>query len=193
MEGIIKFKCENIGVREPNKDDNKIIYWRNFLKKRGFIGVDSSGYGYGNISIRRKNSFLITASQSSGIEKFTWKHIVEVLSWNVNNNELKYIGFNLPSSEAIVHGAAYDANPYVKGVVHIHSIELWERLKDDYPTTPHYAKEGTKELALEVKKIIEIANLPILIVMEGHYGGLLFCGKSLWEAVKCILQVYKTL
>jgi hypothetical protein len=80
----------------------------------------------------------------------------------------------------------------VGAVVHVHSLGLWEKLLNDFPTTSLSIEYGTPEMAHAVGKLASEFNGrgEKIIVMGGHREGILSYGSSLEEATTKIINLY---
>ncbi len=185
-EGIIKFNCEWL-FKEPLPVENlrDIISWRNELYKLKLIGVDKDGIGYGNISIRHsEKQFIISGSQTGNKDIVNEFDFTLVTSFNISENYLKCEGPVKASSESLTHAAVYSACTKANAVIHIHNFKIWKEQKNKAPATPDYVEYGTPELANEITKLLtnsDAVNQKIL-VMGGHYEGILIFGNNIREA-----------
>jgi hypothetical protein len=75
--------------------------------------------------------------------------------------------------------------------VHIHSRKLWEKYLDVLPTTNKGVQYGTPEMAIEIMRVIKIEETQIkkVIVMGGHFEGIISFGKTVEEAVLTMLAL----
>ena len=184
-EGVIKFslvqESQYLTIQQSLLDTlNKI---RSRCLENGYIGVDETGLGYGNLSIRlSKSSFLITSSQTGHLAELGLDEVSVVTGWDFFQNRLFYKGKSQPSSESMTHAAIYHASEDINAIIHIHLEVLWLKLLNEIPTTPVTITYGTPEMALNVlewaKKFISTDDNHA-IAMAGHHGGLLFYGKNL--------------
>src|ERR1700755_1036489 len=98
-EGVIKFKCNWIKETpldfELIKDLNE---WCDKLYAAKLIGKNKDGIGYGNISIRYKNNFIITGSSSGKLPKLTAEHYTLVTGYDLDKNSLTAVGPVIASS-----------------------------------------------------------------------------------------------
>lgn len=195
-EGITKFK--ELWIEGPLIKTNisKINKWRSRLYSTGLIGRDSGNMGYGNISEKktigyRNDYFIITGSQTGKFSKLTKEHYTKIVRWDIEKNELISIGPIRASSESLTHAAVYESSKKVRGVIHVHHKELWEKFIDVFPTTSRKVKYGTPEMAYEIKKIFSKAEKNGIIIMGGHKNGILSFGKTLDEAGKTLLSYLK--
>jgi len=190
-EGYIKFNCEWV-KQELNEDISEINKWREKLYKLNLIGVYESGVGFGNISIRKDNNFIITGSKTGGIENLTNNHFTKVTNWNFNKNKLTCCGPIEASSESLTHAAIYISNLNTNAVIHVHNSNLWEKLMYKVPTTNEKVEFGTPEMAYEIMKLFIEKNTinKKIIVMGGHKEGIISFGKNLEEAGNVLLNYY---
>ncbi|MDP4185561.1 MAG: class II aldolase/adducin family protein [Bacteroidota bacterium] len=212
-EGVIKFKCQQKKTQPEIPDSilSDLNLWRERLLQLGFIGINSEGVGYGNISVRYKSGFVISGSATGGILHLDVGHYAFVNQWNIELNALSCIGLVPASSESLSHAAVYDAGgERISAVIHVHHPELWRVLSEQsvgdflespfiehctVPSTPMEAEYGTPSMA---KAIIDIVSDPKqavkqILVMRGHEDGILVWGSDLDEAGKILLHWAKLL
>jgi ribulose-5-phosphate 4-epimerase/fuculose-1-phosphate aldolase len=190
-EGYIKFNCNWI-KQEFNEDITEINKWRNKLYSLNLIGAYENGIGFGNISIREGNNFIITGSKTGGIENLTNNHFTKVTNWYFNKNNLTCEGPIEASSESLTHAAIYTSNSNINAVIHVHNLNLWEKLINKIPTTDEKAEFGTPEMAYEIMKLFrenQVTKKRILI-MGGHKEGIISFGKNLEEAGNVLLDYF---
>ena len=193
-EGYIKFDCHWIKAEPISLDKlREINEWRDKLHRLGLIGVYDNGVGFGNISIRAENNtFIITGSATGNLDKLTEDHYVLVSDYDLVKNILTCAGPIKASSESLSHAVVYESLPETNSVIHIHNLEMWEKLMDQIPTTNKNAAFGTPEMASEIKKLIINPNMSEkIIVMGGHEGGIITFGKNLDEAGNILLRFFK--
>jgi len=103
-------------------------------------------------------------------------------------------GSHKPSSEALSHAMIYAIDDCITTVIHIHSLALWEFMKNkNYLATT--AEYGTAKMAEEIAGLYN--NLDPMknnaFVMKGHEEGIITFGRSVEEAelkLYTILQEY---
>jgi Ribulose-5-phosphate 4-epimerase and related epimerases and aldolases len=197
-EGYIKFECEWIKKEIQIPEDTLISLGRSRkqLYQLELVGMYPDGIGFGNISVRSiHDTFYITGSATGQFSSLTTEHYAEVLLCNFAQNKLTCIGQTKASAESLTHAAIYEALPEVKTVVHIHSLNIWEKLLNIYPTTAPEIEYGTPEMAEAVfstaKKMLQ--SEAKIIIMGGHKEGILSYGNTLDEATNQILKIYKSL
>lgn len=192
-EGYIKFHCNWIKDKpiSPNKL-REINEWRDKLYRIGLIGVLENGVGFGNISIRSENNtFIITGSGTGSLDKLIEEHYVLVNDYDIAKNSLTCTGPIKASSESLSHAMIYECSPETNAVLHIHNMDMWNRLTDQLPTTDKNFDFGTPEIANEIKKIVgELGDKEKILVMGGHKGGIITFGKALDEAGNILLKYF---
>lgn len=192
-EGYIKFKCNWIKEKSIKKTDIvELNFWRKKFFKLGLIGMYSNGIGYGNISIRYKNRFIISGTATGGLKELDEQNYSLVTDYNFKNNSLNCSGEVKASSESLSHAAVYETYAEIGAVIHIHNLELWQKLLYKVPTTNKNITYGTPEMAAEIKRLFtetDIKNKKILC-MAGHEEGIISFGKSIEEAAEVLLQFF---
>jgi ribulose-5-phosphate 4-epimerase/fuculose-1-phosphate aldolase len=185
--GSVKFKCEQVpieisrfaGFAELNRCRRKLL-------ALGMIGVDASGIGFGNLSIRNgaTSVFYTTGSATAGIPELTPADCAKVVAYDFERNWLQCEGSTVASSESLTHAAVYESDPTARAVIHCHEIKLWAALLDKAPTTPKGVEYGTPEMAYAVRRLFEATDVEKkkIFVMAAHHGGLVAFGKDLQEA-----------
>ncbi|MBW6515495.1 MAG: class II aldolase/adducin family protein [Candidatus Cloacimonetes bacterium] len=185
-EGIIKYHCD--WTKKPLEvltvlELEKFNYWRSKLRERGVIGVDVTGIGYGNISMRVKVSkdFIITGSQTGHLNKLSPNELSLVTDYDILNNYIRCSGLIKASSEALTHAAIYTNSLDYKAVIHIHSHKIWKLVHEIYPVTDPKAEYGTPEMALSIEQLLTktFDCLPQIIILGGHPDGIIICGSTL--------------
>lgn len=195
-EGVIKFNCiwDQARVSFPISEYMALEKARSALFDRGLIGAYPDGIGFGNISARSKDdiSFIISGSATGGLSKLIPEDYALVTGYNIAQNTIFCTGFIQASSESLTHAAIYHAVPHTGAVIHIHCLWLWEKLMDQYPSTPAGIEYGTPEMAQAVGQLafsIKEGEEKI-IVMGGHREGILAFGPHIKDAMQSILSVY---
>jgi len=191
-EGYIKFLCNWIEA-EPLSihqllDINK---WRDTLYNLGLIGAYNNGIGFGNISIRFNNrSFIITGSATGGLITLNENHYVLVDEYNLMQNSITCTGPIKASSESLSHAVIYECSHETNAVIHIHNLDMWEKLIHKVPTTREDISYGTTEMANEIKRLFKQTNVKTekIIAMAGHKEGIIVFGKTLDEAGEILLK-----
>ena len=183
--GSVKFSCQHLAVELPEfAGFAELNRYRRSLFELGLIGVDPSGIGFGNVSIRTGAEFYITGSGTGKYPDLTTSHYAKVLAYDFANNWVRCEGSTMASSESLTHAAVYESSPITMAVIHCHDMKLWTALQNQLPTTPKQMEYGTPEIAYAVQHLFdtsEVRNKKIL-VMAAHEGGVVTFGKDLEEA-----------
>jgi L-ribulose-5-phosphate 4-epimerase len=192
-EGYIKFNCvlrdEDPGLSGENY--NLLNKWRNTLYKAGLIGCYPGNIGYGNISIRSAEGFIITGTGTGCKQALIQDDYVRVGHFDFLHNEIHCRGKIRASAESLTHAAVYEARPEAMAVIHIHSLDLWEKYRGILPTTDYSIEYGTPEIALAVKNLCvreKFAGNEV-IIMGGHKEGIVAFGNSLDDAGNKVLAM----
>jgi L-ribulose-5-phosphate 4-epimerase len=194
-EGVIKFTLDwKKGKAMPKAVLSQAIKWRNAMHRIGMIGEYPNGIGFGNLSIRVGETFVITGSGTGGIKEIGPEHFTVVTAHDHKRNWLACEGPIQASSESLTHAAIYDTIPNANAVVHIHSKELWKRYKDKIPTTADSVPYGDPRMLKEVERLYHDTDLRFinLFVMGGHEEGMVAYARNLEEACEVILEYAKT-
>ena len=170
----------------------EIDTWRRPLIAAGLIGeYEDLGIGYGNISVRcgEPGQFLISGTQTGDVPLTSKEHYSLVTDYNTYANIVCCVGPVQASSEAMTHAAIYELDSNIGAIVHVHSLELWQQLKDNIPTTDASVAYGTPQMANEFRRLYRDTDFrkTQLAVMAGHDEGLLSFGASLEESATRIL------
>jgi L-ribulose-5-phosphate 4-epimerase len=189
--GYVKFRCEHrtlppadfVGFEELNRV-------RSRLHQLGFIGRYPNGIGYGNVSIRAgdSNQFYISGTMTGSMPELTRAHYARVVAWDFPRNWLQCEGPVQASSESMTHAAIYEQDANVRAVLHVHEMELWERLLDRVPTTRKHVEYGTPEMAAEMGRLFcesDVRERRIL-AMAGHEAGIFAFGATPEEALRVL-------
>ena len=186
MSEYIKFSCEHEKTTAAQFGGlDELNAFRSKLRQRGLIGMDASGIGFGNLSVRdNANGFHITGSGTGGLPELTPGDYTKVVAYDFAGNWLRCEGPAMASSESLTHAAVYESEPTAGAVIHCHNSTLWTALLDHAPTTSKAAECGTPELALAVERLFKNSDVKAkkIFVMAGHEGGVVVFGKNLGEA-----------
>jgi L-ribulose-5-phosphate 4-epimerase len=187
----IKFSCECVaagvtsfgGLAQLNECRRKLL-------RLHLIGVDPHGIGFGNLSVRddATDHFYITGSATGGIHELTVANCAKVVACDFERNRVRYEGSATPSSESLTHAAIYRSNAGLGAVIHCHDSKLWATVLNQAPTTSKVAEYGTPELAYEIMQLFSGTQVPEIIVMAGHEGGILSFGKDLEKAFAVLMR-----
>ncbi len=206
MSEYIKFSCERVAAgitsRLPQRYGGQapgglaeLNAYRQKLLDLHLIGLDPSGVGFGNLSVRdgATDNFYITGSATGGIQELTLADCAKVVACDFKMNRVRYEGSALPSSESLTHAAIYESDARTGAVIHCHDSKLWATLLNQAPTTPNAAEYGTPEIANEIMQLFTRTNLRSrkTVVMAGHEGGIVTFGKDLEEAFAVLMRERK--
>lgn len=197
-EGYIKFNCflEKSSFEFADDQFESINKWRQKLYNLGLIGTYPDGIGFGNISIRTRNdNFIITGSATGGKPVLTKNDYVLVTFFDLSKNEVRCTGSINASSESMTHAALYHKDMRIGAVIHVHNLEMWEKLKKKLPVTSGDVPYGTPEMAFEVSGLFDRTSVTEtkIFVMGGHKEGIVSFGKDLDEAGNILLDWYSGL
>jgi len=184
QEGVIKFKCNWIKTAPLNFELIKELNeWRDKLYDAKLIG-ETEGIGYGNISIRYKNNFIISGTSTGKLPKLTAEHYTLVTGYDLDKNTLTNAGPILASSESLTHAVIYEHEKDVNAIMHVHHLELWKKLLKMFPATGKDIEYGTPSMARAICKLFEDSNLAEekIFAMAGHEGGIVSFGNDPDEA-----------
>jgi ribulose-5-phosphate 4-epimerase/fuculose-1-phosphate aldolase len=192
-EGYTKYNCHWIlDAPLPAKGLENLNLWREKMFAQGLIGQYENGIGFGNLSIRQENSrqFIVSGTQTGSLPYLTSDHYTTVIDYDWEKNSLTCTGPIQASSEGLTHAAIYEANPEIKGIIHGHHGQLWENLLGKVPTTAKEIEYGTPAMAREILRLCREEHLlqAQILVMAGHFEGIIAFGKSLDEAGQLLLQ-----
>ena len=208
-EGVVKFalahRAEPLEARVYGDVVRELSGWREVLRRLGGIGQDRARYGgagFGNLSLRvpplgeagrGRRRFLITGTQTGGRERLTVADCALVERYDLAENRVTSTGATPPSSEALTHGAIYDAAPSCRAVFHVHAPELWQRARSlGLPATRPDVEYGTPAMAHEVERLFREAALAAhgICAMGGHEDGVIAFAAGAAEAGALLLRHY---
>ena len=155
----------------------------------GLVGIDGSGIGFGNVSVRADaQQFVISASATGATRKLATEQYCLVESYSLERNEVWSMGELDASSESMSHGAMYASNQGIHCVMHIHSRILFDRLLQcGTAATQASIPYGTPAMAHAVAEFArQQSSLPALLVMTGHDEGIIACGTQVGSVLDLI-------
>ena len=187
MSETVKFTCKQVSTEMPLfAGFAELNRYRRKLLELGIIGVDASGIGFGNLSIRDGATlrFYITGSATGAMPDLTPANYAKVVAYDFGKNWLQCEGSTVASSESLTHAAVYESDPTANAVIHCHDIKLWAALLDKAPTTRKRVEYGTPEMAYAVRRLFDRTDVKRrkIFVMSAHEGGLVTFGRDLQEA-----------
>ena len=193
MSKYVKFTYERPGAEIGRFDQlADLNVCRQKLLKLRLMGLDSSGIGFGNLSVRddATRNFYITGSATGGLPELTSRDCVRVVGYDFARNWVSYEGAAIPSSESLTHAAIFESNPSTSAVIHCHDSVLWEALLDRAPTTSKAVAYGTPEMAYEIMRLFKGNDVPSrkILVMAGHEAGIVTFGKNLEDAFNILMR-----
>lgn len=188
-KGIIKFECfHEYQELDKTQELADLIRYRNVAHQKRYIGVYPNGIGYGNISQRTREDFLISGSATGMISRAGREHFSLVKKWDFRKNQLWCEGNIKASSESMTHAVIYENQSKVQAVLHIHSSELWKKHYQHLPSTSADIEYGTPEMAIAVADLINAHRLNEsgIFLMKGHQDGIVAYGNSLSKVLELI-------
>ena len=202
QEGVIKFAQDFTKRPAMFCDIESLLVWRRIFYGNGLIGQKPQRYdgaAYGNLSQRippynfpfNKRSFLISGSQTSGLEVVTREHFSVVIEYYPDKNLVMAAGPVQPSSETMTHGTLYDLDDSLRFVFHAHCPFIWQNSENlCIPATNPWVEYGTVEMAKEVRRLFsetDVASRKIFS-MRGHQDGVVSFGRTADEAGFAMLK-----
>jgi len=180
LEGVIKYTIEFVDVDLPlNLDITDVNELRDFLYDKNLVGVYENGLGFGNVSTRVANGFVITGSATGTISTLDRQHYALVDDFSIEGNWVHSVGRTKASSESLAHGMIYNLDSSITFVAHIHSKELWNKYKFVLPTTNPAYEYGTPQLAQDIQRVCtKTTLLKGTLIMGGHEDGLILFAKT---------------
>jgi len=192
-EGVIKFELEfSHALPQALESIAELNAWRQLLFRLGLTGRDPARYGglaYGNVSRRGGGRrFIISGTQTGAKPCLDAADYCLVLDFDLGNNRLQAEGPVEPSSEALTHGAVYDAVPQAGCVIHVHSPEIWQKARQlGICLTDASIAYGTPEMGWAVGAAAASSSTGI-IAMGGHEDGVLAFAEHVGQAAVRLLQ-----
>lgn len=194
-EGYIKYDIDWTPGPAPDVAAARALdAWRRPLFAAGLIGVyEELGIGYGNLSTRcgERGQFLISGTQTGKLATTDERHYALVTGVDIDANSVCCVGPVKASSEAMTHAAIYALDDDIGAVVHVHSRVLWDRFRNELPTTDAAVAYGTPEMAREFSRLYAESGFDRagIAVMAGHEDGLISFGATLETAARRMLAL----
>jgi len=191
-EGVTQFEL-NFNEAPPLEETlfSALNDWRRILYQRGLNGCDPARYGglaYGNVSQRIGSGFAISGTQTGGIADLSARHYSMVSAFDIESNRVIAHGPLPPSSEAMTHGAAYQAHPDIQVVLHAHAPVIWQNADAlDLQITGAEIGYGTPAMARAIGRFLSQDPFSVL-VMGGHEDGVIATGKTPADAAHRLLD-----
>jgi L-ribulose-5-phosphate 4-epimerase len=180
--------------------------WRTMLKRLQLLGQVPGrydGFGYGNLSGRtsiqntakdtapesiqesiqetiQQEGFVITASQTSGVNTFREEHLVTISGYNLSRFWVDAIGQQPPSSETLTHAMIYAADSRINWVFHVHCPEIWENSEAlGIPSTGADVGYGSLDMVRAVADLLSnTQSRPLVFTTQGHHDGVFALGAN---------------
>ena len=198
-EGVIKFNLTfeevpsaRLEAVVDKMDLAALTAWRSVLKDLELLGQTPGrydGYGFGNVSLRQADGFVISGTQTGGLDVVTLEDYAFCSHWDLSKNAVSARGAVKPSSESLSHASIYDAQPDTVCALHVHSPEIWQTAAElGVPITDPAVAYGTPEMAREVARLLTVMPSPGLFAMGGHEDGVFTFGASLSSAGALMIQ-----
>ena len=193
-EGYLKYRSDWTRTGALDYPEiHELNEWRRPLFGAGLIGYrEAEDVGYGNLSARLDDTdrFVISGTQTGHLDAPGTEHYALVTGFDIDANTVRCEGPVQASSEALTHAALYEVDARIRAVVHVHSDELWVRLKGRVATAAADAAYGTPEMARELRRLYRETDLAEsgIVVMAGHESGLISIGRNVREAAERILS-----
>ena len=188
LEGTIQFAYNLEAPTGPLLDAAQfadLAAWRSILHRLQLIGQYADRYeglAYGNLSVRPMDdeTFVITASQTSGAQLLLADDLVRVQHANLQRFWIDAEGAQPPSSEAITHAMIYHCDRRVKAIMHIHNPVIWQqRAALRLPETGADVPYGSAAMASAVAELLAAhVSRPLVFASAGHRDGIFALGHS---------------
>ncbi len=204
-EGVIQYQLDFTAGPSPDRQQiNELNAWRRILFLLHLIGQDPDryeGYGFGNISCRyplnekQKNTpeFIISGSQTGHLPHLGNEHYAVVTEFEPLQNKICATGSIKPSSEALTHGAVYQASANINAVFHAHSPEIWNHADQlAISATNKHVRYGTPAMAEEINRLMSEPSVidTRILIMAGHTDGVITFGNTAEEAGNTLIDYY---
>ena len=192
-EGVIRFDLTHTKPPAlPVEDTAGLRAWFTILRQLELLGQDPGrylGYAYGNISTRTEDGFVISCTQTSGKTALQQEDFALVTGFDTPSNRLVSEGPCPPSSEAMTHGAVYQALPRTGAVFHVHSPIIWRQARAlALPETDPSIEYGTPEMAEAVSALLEENTPDRIFSMGGHEDGIIACAGNTEKAGTLLIK-----
>lgn len=199
QEGVIKFQLDfRQQVVLKAEDVAQISSWRHIMLQLGMLGQTPErydNYGFGNISQRygSGSQFIISGTQTGGIEAMTAADYALVTACLPEQNRIVAQGETKPSSEAMTHGQLYQIDNEINFVIHAHCPQIWQQATAlNLPQTDAEVPYGTVAMAEEVARLFQHSTVlqQGIFTMAGHEDGVVAFGNSAEQAAQRLIAVY---
>ena len=194
MKEATKFNCywnQSVALIGP-EPFSVLNYWRDVLHNMELVGAYENGVSFGNLSLRDRQSsrFFIPGAGTGEIPVLEPGHYLRVDGYNFKDNAVQCTGPLKTSSESLSHAAVYYADAGTNAIIHIYSIELWEKLKGKVPSTDPQYEFGSMGLANDIFRIFKETDAieKRIIIIGGDRAGLIAFGNDMDEAINILMQ-----
>ncbi len=202
QEGVIKYKLDfKETAALPAESLAELNAWRDVMVQLQMIGQTPTrydNYGFGNISRRLSEDellgyahpFVITGTQTGGIDRLTAVHYTTILECYPEENRVVAQGPMKPSSESMTHGMIYAQDPDINWVMHAHDPTIWQMAEALHiPITASDVSYGSPEMSAEVVRLFKetAVSEKKIFTMAGHDDGVVTFGKTAEEAGQIML------
>lgn len=191
--GSVKFSYELVETElAPFPGFDGLNACRRQLQQLRLLGVDKSGIGFGNISVRDggTSDFYITGSGTGGLPMLTLRDCARVTAVDFERNWLRCEGVTVASAESLTHAAVYAADAEARAVIHAHSDKFWAELCRVGAATSSQAEYGTPAMAHEVARLFREMRVRErkVFAMGGHEEGVIAFGATLPDAFNGLIS-----
>jgi hypothetical protein len=182
-DGYIKFTIDHQNLAKVCNDEDirELLNFRTEVFDKGWIGVLPDGIGFGNLSVRQGEHFIITGNATGQNRVLNSSHFARILNYDAKSNICTSEGPLKPSSESGTHAVIYDVLPEINVVLHIHNKAIWQEILQNGFYTEDNIEYGTPEMAEAVKTLVqqpEVQNAG-LFAMKGHEDGVVVFGAGI--------------
>lgn len=189
-EGYTKYSCHHSQGSLPAPAYEALLALRNVLRQHDLIGRYPNGIGYGNVSQRQPEGFVITATQTGHHQVLGYHQLSWVTHCEPATNELWCTGPLQASSEGMTHDSIYRCLPEVRVVAHLHNGAYWQQHLHRLPTTPAHVAYGTPDMAEAVATLLAHPDAVEagIFLTAGHEEGIFVFGPSYADVRKVLYR-----
>lgn len=184
----VKFNCRQIAGSFTTAKEQLLHLnrWAYLFSQLGLTPIHAEG-AYGNHSCRTGiSSFFITKSGMVPTENVDENNFAHIIDFKESSNTFLFEGPSTPSSESLLHGLIYKANPNIQAILHGHSsLFLKHTVALDLPITKSFYPYGTRELAESALDIMNPSTR--FFILRDH--GFISLAENIEEAGKFTLDI----
>ena len=196
-EGVIKYTLDFLQGDAPARSHHlgQLDAWRSILHRLGLVGQTPGrydGYGFGNVSVRAGDGFVISGTQTGRPEALGMAGYATVTACDPASNAVAATGPVKPSSESLTHGTVYGLDAAIGCVLHVHSPDIWQQRHHlGLPCTAADVPYGTPAMARAVQALYRDTGLRCgrVFAMDGHEDGVVAFGEDPGHAGQALLAV----